>query len=125
MCFKRKEKPQTIGNQKQNRQRDTEILSKTRRARGFLRAQKRWNQKRERRQKKQSSLKPGSDSIVFLHVIPESSEQEGRSEHEQRIGDDCTGDGSLDQHVLSGLQCDNGNDELGEISERGVEQTAD
>ena len=58
-------------------------------------------------------------------MVLESAEEKGRPQHEQRIGDDRAGDGRLDEHVLTGAQGGDRDDQFGQVSQRGVEQPAD
>lgn len=58
-------------------------------------------------------------------MVFESAEQERGSQHEQYIGYNRSGDGCLDQYVLPGAQGGQGNYQLGQIAQRGVEQAAD
>ena len=67
----------------------------------------------------------GADAIVFLDVVFEAAEEKGRAQHEQRVGDDRAGKGRLDQHVLSGAQSGERNDQFRQIPQRGIEQATD
>ena len=87
--------------------------------------QHRWNQQRNRRQKQQAGLQAGVVAVVFLHMMFEAAEQKRRAQHEQRVGDDRAGDRSFHEHVLTGLQRRQRDDQLGQIAKRGVEQAAD
>jgi hypothetical protein len=70
-------------------------------------------------------LEAGAGSVVFLHVMLESAEQERRAQHEQRVGDDRTGYGGLHERVLPGAQCGQRDDQFGQIPQRSVEQPTD
>ena len=82
------------------------------------------DQKRYGGEKKQAGLESCSDPVELLNVIPKSTEQEACAQHKQRIRHDRSRDRRLHQCVLSRLQSSDGDDKLGEISERGVQQTA-
>ena len=63
--------------------------------------------------------------VELLHVVLEAAEQERRAQHEQRVGDDRAGDRRLHQHVLARAQRGQRDDQLGQVSERRIEQPAD
>ena len=81
--------------------------------------------KRDRGEKQKTGLEPGTDPVELLLVMPEASDQKRTAEHEQRIGDNGTGDRCLHQQVLTSLQGGECDDEFRQIAKRGVEQAAD
>ena len=85
-------------------------------------ADRRRNHQGDRGQEQQTRLHAGAGPVVFLNVVLESAEQKRRAQHEQRVGDDRAGDGRLHQHVLPGAQSRQRDDQLGQVSQRGVEQ---
>jgi hypothetical protein len=54
----------------------------------------------------------------------EPAEQKRRAQHEQRVGDDRAGDGGLHKHILPGAQRSERDQQLGQISQGGIEQAA-
>jgi len=82
-------------------------------------------QQRYSSQEEQAGLEPGADAVELLHVVFEAAEEERSAQHEQRIGNDGTGDGGLHQHVLPGVQGRQRDDQLGQVAQRGIEQAAD
>ena len=87
--------------------------------------EQRGNQHRNRCKEQHPCLKPGRIAIELLHMIFEATEQKRSSQHEQRIGDDCAGNRSLDQHIFPGAQCRQRNQQFSQIPKRRIEQTAD
>jgi hypothetical protein len=58
-------------------------------------------------------------------MIAQAAEQEGGAQHEQRVGNDCARDRRLHQLILARMKCGHGDDQLGEVAERRIEQAAD
>ena len=124
MCLEREQHAQRIRSDEQRRQPQAQRLGELRR-RGIGFGQHRWNQQRDRRQKQQAGLQAGVVAVVFLYMMLEAAEQKRHTQHEQSVGDDRAGDRGFHQHVLTGPQRRQRDDQLGQISKRGVEQAAD
>jgi hypothetical protein len=77
------------------------------------------------RHQEQCRIKAAAGAVIFLDMIAQAAEQEGGAQHEQCVGDDCARDRRLHQHVLARVQRGHGDDQLGEVAERCVEQAAD
>ena len=123
--LQRKQHTQPVRADEQEGQTDAQLLGERGpRDRVGLR-NRRGNQQRDRRQEQQARLHAGADTVVFLDMILESAEEKGRAQHEQRVGDDRAGHGRLHQHILPGAQGGERNDQLRQIAQRGVEETAD
>ncbi len=58
-------------------------------------------------------------------MVAQAPEQQAGAEHEQRIGNDGSCNGGLHQHVLAGAQCRDGDDQLCEVAEGGIQEPAD
>ena len=99
------------------------LVERRRRGVGFR--DRRRNQQRDRGKKQQPRLSAGAGPVVFLHVMLETAEQKRCAQHEQRVGDNRTGNGRLHQHVLPGAQGGQRDDQFGQVSQRGVKQAAD
>ena len=82
-------------------------------------------QERDRGQEEQARLQSRADAIEFLCVKLQPTEKEAGAQHEQRVGDNRAGDGRFHQHVLPGAQSGERDDQLRQVSERGIEQPAD
>ena len=57
-------------------------------------------------------------------MMLEPPDQKRRTQHEQGVGDNGSRDGRLDQNVLSGTQRGQRDEQLGKVSQGGVQQTA-
>ena len=67
-------------------------------------------------------------AFVLLNVcdaVTDAADHHGEAKHEQQVADDRAGDGGLDQFEQAGAHRGDGDDQLGGVAERGVEQRAD
>src|SRR6476646_10688012 len=62
--------------------------------------------------------------MKLLHPPAEAADEKRQAEHEQQVADDAAGDRRLDQFDVSVAQCDDRDDQLRGVAERGVEKTA-
>jgi len=53
------------------------------------------------RHQEQRRIEPTAGAVIFLDMIAQPAEQKGGAQHEQCVGDDCTRDRCLHQHVLA------------------------
>jgi hypothetical protein len=84
----------------------------------------RWDEQGDGGEEQQSGLHAGSDPVELLGVELETAKEKGRAEHEQRVGDNGAGNGSLHQHVFPGTQGGQCDDQFRQVAKCGVEQTA-
>ena len=58
-------------------------------------------------------------------MVFEPAEQKRRAQHEQRVGEDRTGDGGFHKDILPGPQRRQRDEQLGEVAQGRIEQAAD
>ena len=123
--LEREHQAKTVRHDEQHGQAHAQLLRERGRRRRVGFTDGRGHQQGDGRQKQQASLQPGVHPVELLHVMLESAEEEGRAQHEQRVGDNGPGDGGLHQHVLPGAHGGERDDQFGQVPQRGVEQAAD
>src|SRR5215470_8913062 len=99
MRNERKEKPEPISDDEQNRQ------SCTQRLRGLCKSVRigkyRWNEHCDSCNKQQTGLEPRSVAVVGLYMVGQAAHQKRSAKHEQRVRNDCARYRGLDKHVLT------------------------
>jgi hypothetical protein len=60
----------------------------------------------------------------MLFFVFNAAKQNGKTQHEQDVPDDRSGDGGFDHISQTFGKCDTGDDQFGSISESGIEQSA-
>jgi hypothetical protein len=71
------------------------------------------------------TLQTGADAVVVLCVVFQSAQEKRSPQQKQAVGDNRAGDRRLDEHVLSGAQRRQRDDQFGQFAKRRVEQPAD
>ena len=120
--LQREDHPEPVGDDQQNGEPEAEFLEH----RGFPLglADQRRQEQGDGGNEQQAGLKAGAEPVELLLVVSQASDQERTAEHEERVGDDRSGDGRLDQQILAGLQCGQRDDEFGQVAERRVQKSA-
>lgn len=124
VSFQREQKAQAIDDNQQDRETDTQLSREGRHGDGICGGHGRGDQDGDRGDEKQARLKPRVHPVEFLHAVFQPSKQEGGAEHEQRIGDDRTGNRRLDQRVLPGAQGCQRDDQFGQVAKARIEKAA-
>ena len=124
MRSQREPQPQDVTRDQQQRQHQAELLDRLWAVDTVGRHDGRGDQKRHDCNKEQAGLKACPSAVEFLQVVAQPAQKEGCTQHEQRIGDDGPGNRGLDQRVLSGGQCGQGDDQLGQVAKGCVDQPA-
>ena len=122
--LEREQQPQCVSDDQQNGEADAERLGELRGRSRIHLGDRRRHQQGDRGQEKQARLQARAGAVELLEVVLEPAEQKRGAQHEQRVGDDRAGDGGLHQRVLPGAQGGQCDDQLGQISQSGVEQPA-
>ena len=86
--------------------------------------ERRRHNQRDRRQRQGSRLRPRSGSIEPLYGVLEAPGQHGGAEHQEEVADDRTGERSLDHRIETRSQGRHRDDQLGGVSEGGIQQAA-
>src|SRR5262249_35508171 len=123
--LQREEKTERVGGDQQQRKHEAYLLRHRLPVREVKVGDRARGEQRDRRHQQQRRIKPPAGAVVILDVVVKAADQERSAEHKERIGDDGAGDRRLDERVLAGMKRGNRDDQLGEIAERGVEQSAD
>ena len=79
----------------------------------------------DRGQQQHSGLRARVGGVEFLRVVLEAAEQERAAQHEEAVGHDGPGHRRFHEVEHPGAQRGDGDDELGQVAERRVEQSAD
>ena len=85
----------------------------------------RWHHERHDREKQHDRRRSGRRAIELLRSVREAAHDAGESEDEEKIADDAAGNRRLDDRRVVRAERRDGDDQLGGVSERGIQEAAE
>jgi hypothetical protein len=125
MGLERKQQAQAVCGHKQHGEADAELLRHPVASCQIEVGDRGRREERNRGHQQQCGMQPASGAIVVLDVVSKPAEQEGRPKHKQRVGNDRAGDRGLHEHVFSGAKGGYRDNQLCQIAQCRIEQSAD